>query len=50
MSWIAIVVVVIGVYLAIKVVGFILKLAMWALALGGIYWMAAPYSGLPMPF
>ncbi|HMB57275.1 MAG TPA: hypothetical protein VKM35_08690 [Arenimonas sp.] len=50
MSWLGIIVVIVGLYLAIKVVGFVLKLAMWALVFAGIYWLAAPYLGLPMPF
>ncbi|KFN44793.1 hypothetical protein [Arenimonas oryziterrae] len=49
MSWIAILVVIVGIYLAIKVVGFMFKLAMWALVIGGLYWLAAPYLGLPLP-
>lgn len=50
MSWLAIVLIVIGVWLAIKLVGVVLKLAMWALVLFGLYWLAAPYLGLPLPF
>ena len=42
--------VVIGIYLAIKVVGFVLKLAMRALALFGAYWVLAPHLGLPPLF
>lgn len=37
-------------YFAIKVVGFALKLGLWALLLFGGYWLVAPYLGLPRPF
>ena len=50
MSWLAIALLVIGVWLAIKVVGFVLKLALWGLVLFGLYWLLAPYLGLPLPF
>lgn len=50
MSWIAVVLVVLGLYLAFKLVGFVLKLAMWAVVLAGLYWLASPYLALPLPF
>jgi hypothetical protein len=50
LSWIAIVVVLVAIYLAIKVAGAVLKLLMWALVLLGLYWFLAPYLGLPPPF
>lgn len=50
MSWLGVVLAVIGVYFALKVVGFALKLAMWALALFGAYWFLAPHLGLPSLF
>lgn len=50
MSWIAIVMIVVGIYLAIKVAGFALKLLLWALVLGAAYWLLAPMLGLPIPF
>ena len=50
MSWIGIVIVVIGVYLALKVAGFALKLLMWALVLLGLYWFLAPMLGRPALF
>ena len=50
MSWIGIVIVVIGVYLALKVAGFALKLLMWALVLFGLYWFLAPMLGRPALF
>ena len=50
MSWLGIVLVVIGVYLALKVAGFVLKLVLWGLVLFGAYWFFAPYLGLPPLF
>ena len=50
MSWIAIALIVVGIYLAIKVAGFALKLVMWLLVLGAAYWLLAPMLGLPAPF
>ena len=50
MSWLGIILVIIGVYLAVKVVGFVLKLGLWALVLAGVYWLLAPHLGLPLPF
>jgi hypothetical protein len=50
MSWLGIVIVIIGIWLALKVVGVFFKLAMWALVLAGLYWFLAPHLGLPWPF
>ena len=50
MSWIGIVLVLVGVYLALKVAGFAFKLLMWALVLFGAYWFLAPHLGWPAPF
>ena len=50
MNWVGIVLVVIGLYLALKVAGFAMKLALWALVLVGAYWLLAPHLGLPWPF
>jgi hypothetical protein len=49
-SWLGIVLVLVGLYLAIKVAGFLLKLTMLALVVIGLYWLFAPYLGLPWPF
>jgi hypothetical protein len=27
-----------------------LKLVMWVLVIAGVYWLLAPYLGLPFPF
>lgn len=50
MSWIGIVLVILCFYLAFKVAGFFFKLLLWALVIFGIYWLAAPYLGLPRFF
>ncbi|MBA2237834.1 MAG: hypothetical protein H0W24_03925 [Lysobacter sp.] len=50
MSWLGIVLVVVGVYLALKVAGVMLKLLMWGIVLVGLYWLLAPTLGLPLPF
>jgi len=50
MSWLAIVLVVLALYLAFKVAGFVFKLAMWLLVIAGIYWLLSPHFGWPMPF
>lgn len=42
--------VVVGLYLALKVAGFAMKLLMWALVLFGAYWFLAPHLGWPAPF
>lgn len=50
MSWLGIAMVVVGIYLALKVTRFAVKLLMWALVLFGAYWFLAPYLGLPALF
>jgi hypothetical protein len=50
MSLFGIVLVVLGLYLAFKVAGFVLKLAMWLLVLFGLYWLLAPVFGWPWLF
>jgi hypothetical protein len=50
MSWIGIVLIVVGIYLAIKVAGLAFKLLLWALVIGIAYWLLAPMLGLPVPF
>ena len=50
MNWIAILLIIVGLWLALKVVGFVLKIAVWGIAIVAIYWLAAPYFGLPWPF
>jgi len=50
MSWLGIILVIIGLYFAFKVAGFFLKLLMWALVILGIYWLVGPHLGLPRLF
>lgn len=50
MNWIGIVIVVVGLYLALKVAGFAMKLLMWGLVLFGLYWFLAPMVGGPALF
>ncbi len=47
MSWFGIVLVIVGLFLAFKLVGVVLKLAMWVLVLVGAYWALAPLFGWP---
>lgn len=49
MSWVGIALIVLGLWLALKVAGFALRLAMWALVLFGVYWVLAPMLGWPRP-
>ncbi|HRN62669.1 MAG TPA: hypothetical protein PK743_13980 [Luteimonas sp.] len=47
MSWLGLVLLVLGAWLAYKLAGAALKLVMFALALVGGYWFAAPQLGWP---
>ena len=50
MSWTSVAVallVLVGLYLAFKLVGVVFKLLMWALVLVGAYWFLAPHLGWP---
>ena len=49
MDIVAILMVIAGLYLAFKLVGFLLKSAMWLLVIAGLYWLIAPLAGWPMP-
>jgi hypothetical protein len=49
MSWIAIVIVVVGLWLAFKAVKLAFKLLAWCLLLGALYWLLAPVFGWPWP-
>ncbi len=50
MSWLAIALLVVGLYLAFKLAGVALKLVMWGLVLLAAYWLLAPLLGMPRPF
>lgn len=45
----AVLVLIVVVYLAFKVAGWLFKLLLWACVLGLGYWLLAPHLGLPMP-
>ena len=47
MSWLGLVLLVLGAYLAFKLVGALLKILMFVLALVGAYWFLAPHLGWP---
>ena len=47
MSWLGLVLLVLGAYLAYKLVGALLKIAMFVLALVGAYWFIAPHMDWP---
>jgi hypothetical protein len=47
--WMVILIVVIGAWLAFKAVGLLVRLALWVVVLGALYWLLAPRFGLPMP-
>lgn len=47
MSWLGLVMLVVGGYLAFKLVGALLKLLMFVLALVGAYWFLAPMMDWP---
>ena len=49
MSWLAIAMLVVCAWLALKVVGFALKLGLWLLVAVAAYWLLAPMLGLPWP-
>jgi hypothetical protein len=47
MSWLGIVVVIIGLYLAFKVVSMVLKIALWLLVIAAGYWCLSSFFGWP---
>jgi hypothetical protein len=49
MSWIAIAIAIVCLYLAFKVAGFVFKLGLLLLAASLLYWFAAPALGWPLP-
>lgn len=51
MSWLVLgLVVVVGAWLALRLTGFVVRLALWAVVLGVAWWWLAPHLGLPTPF
>ncbi|NLA69234.1 MAG: hypothetical protein GX856_13525 [Gammaproteobacteria bacterium] len=47
MSWLGLVAIIIGLYLAFKVAGVVLRLALWLLIVVAGYWWLAPFLGWP---
>ncbi|MCW5581080.1 MAG: hypothetical protein KIS72_07060 [Luteimonas sp.] len=47
MSWVGLLLIALGAYLAYRLVGALLKILMFLLVLVGAYWFAAPWLGLP---
>lgn len=50
MSWVAIVVLVIAIWAAIKVVGALVKAALWIAILLFAWWYFGPRIGIPFPW
>jgi hypothetical protein len=50
MSWIAILVIVVAAFLALKAVGLVVRLLLWAVVIGAAYWFLAPMLDLPRPW
>lgn len=49
MTWVGILLLIVCIWLAFKVVGFLFKLLLWAVVIVGVYWLLAHFLGLPMP-
>ncbi len=47
MSWLGLVAVIVGLYLAFKVVGVVLRIALWVLVVVAAYWFLAPFLHWP---
>ncbi len=50
MSWLAILMIVLAIWVAIKVVSALVRGAMVVVVLLALYWFLAPHLGLPRPF
>lgn len=48
MSWIAAVLLVLVVLVAVKVAGAMLKLLLWLVVAAGLWWLVHPWLGLPL--
>ena len=48
-SILAIALLLLAAWLAVKVVGFLFKIGLVLVAFAALYWLAAPYLALPMP-
>ena len=50
MSVLAIIVIIVGIWLALKVVGALFKLGLVLVVVLAVYWLIAPFLGMPRPF
>ena len=50
MTWVGILILIACVWVAFKLVGSLIKVALWLAVLLGLYWLAAPFLGMPRPF
>lgn len=50
LTWIGVLLALVALYFLTKLAGFVLKLAMVVVVIGGVYLVAAPYIGMPVPF
>ena len=50
MSWIALLVLVVAAWLALKAVGLVVRLLLWGVVLAAAYAFLAPRLGLPTPW
>jgi len=46
---IAVILLLLAAWLAVKVVGFLFKIGLVLVAFAALYWLAAPYLSLPLP-
>lgn len=49
MSWLALVVIAVGLYVAFRAVGFVVRLLVWGAILLAGGWLLAPHLGLALP-
>ncbi|MBB1471766.1 MULTISPECIES: hypothetical protein [unclassified Luteimonas] len=47
MSWLALMAVIVALYLLFKVVGVVMKIALWIVVVVAAYWLLAPLLGWP---
>ena len=50
MTWIGIAVILIGLYIAFKLVGVVFKILAWSVIIITAYWLVAPHLGWPTPW
>ena len=50
MTWVGILILIVCIWLAFKVVGVLFKILLWGAVIVGLWWVAAPFLGMPRPF